>query len=238
MSENYVPREASRLYNRLHRDDLEYLQDLASDSQPNRPVEWRDDLGALVRREWRWDGRLHRDDGPALEGYDNFRGIWLVGWYQRGQLHRDDGPAEVTYQPYGQPLQSPADHPSECPLLLAWYQRGQLHREDGPALEQYYFDGCLSDRVWYQRGQLHRDDGPASESFWPNAQPRSAFWFRYGVRHCDDGPAWLRWHPNMVVAERSWWQNGQLYRPDGCPRECYDDNGNPIPWKRRHFDCV
>ena len=34
------------------------------------------------------DGRLHRDDGPAVE-YANGRRFW----YQNGLLHRVDGPA-------------------------------------------------------------------------------------------------------------------------------------------------
>ena len=39
----------------------------------------------------RWhdsDGKLHRDDGPAIE-YASGRKVW----YQHGLRHRDDGPA-------------------------------------------------------------------------------------------------------------------------------------------------
>ena len=43
-------------------------------------------------KEWRVDGRLHRDDGPAVE--------WKNGtneWWQNGKPHREDG-AAVEYQ--------------------------------------------------------------------------------------------------------------------------------------------
>ena len=39
-------------------------------------------------REWRVNGRLHREDGPAREWPDGFR-----EWRVNGVLHREDGPA-------------------------------------------------------------------------------------------------------------------------------------------------
>ena len=41
-------------------------------------------------QEWRLNGHLHREDGPAY--------IWADGtqsWWQNGQLHRTDGPARI-----------------------------------------------------------------------------------------------------------------------------------------------
>ena len=49
-------------------------------------VEVRDD----GRKEWFLNGKIHREDGPAVE--------WPNGnkyWYINGQLHREDGPAIV-----------------------------------------------------------------------------------------------------------------------------------------------
>ena len=40
------------------------------------------------RKEWYKDGKLHRDDGPAIECADGSK-----HWYKDGKLHRDDGPA-------------------------------------------------------------------------------------------------------------------------------------------------
>ena len=39
-------------------------------------------------KSWYQEGKLHRDDGPAIE-YAN----GTKKWYQEGKLHRDDGPA-------------------------------------------------------------------------------------------------------------------------------------------------
>jgi hypothetical protein len=89
-------------------------------------------------RAWYVNGKLHRDDGPALEEADGYK--W---WYQMGRLHRTDGPATITNGG-----------------TKSWYINGQRHRTDGPAIE--YFN-CS---VWYQNGRLHRRDGPAIE--WVN----------------------------------------------------------------------
>ena len=39
-------------------------------------------------KRWRLNGKLHREDGPAVE--------WASGtkrWHLNGELHREDGPA-------------------------------------------------------------------------------------------------------------------------------------------------
>jgi hypothetical protein len=84
--------------------------------------------------EWRLNGQLHRDDGPAVTWEDGSE-----EWYQHGQLHRDDGPA-VTY-PDGTEV---------------WWQHDRLHRDGGPAVT-----GEDGSEEWWQHGQLHRDGGPA-----------------------------------------------------------------------------
>lgn len=40
--------------------------------------------------EWRLNGQLHREDGPAYEWPDGYK-----AWYRFGKLHREDGPAIV-----------------------------------------------------------------------------------------------------------------------------------------------
>ena len=45
----------------------------------NGRVEWRDE-----------QGRLHREDGPALEHANGSE-----KWYRHGKRHRDDGPAAI-----------------------------------------------------------------------------------------------------------------------------------------------
>jgi len=76
-------------------------------------------------KEWRLNGQLHREDGPAEE-YPN----GTKKWFLNGKLHRTDGPAveNVDGTKY-------------------WYLNGKRHREDGPAVE--YADGS---KLWYFHG--------------------------------------------------------------------------------------
>ena len=39
-------------------------------------------------KRWYLDGKLHREDGPAIEWADGGK-----SWYRNGKLHREDGPA-------------------------------------------------------------------------------------------------------------------------------------------------
>jgi hypothetical protein len=62
---------------------------------------------------WYLNGKLHREDGPAVR-YSNGDKFW----YLNGKRHREDGPA-IEY--------SDGD---KC-----WFLNGKFHREDGPAIE-------------------------------------------------------------------------------------------------------
>ena len=72
--------------------------------------------------EYRLDGELHREDGPAIEFTNGNKEWWL-----NGKLHREDGPAiEYTNG------------------TKEWWLNGKRHREGGPACE--YTNGT---KVWY-----------------------------------------------------------------------------------------
>ena len=76
--------------------------------------------------EWRHDGRLHREDGPAVI-YPS--GGWA--WLNHGLRHRLGGPA--VYSPnYSQ----------------EWYYYGSHHREDGPAIELN-----TGSKLWFINGK-------------------------------------------------------------------------------------
>ena len=77
------------------------------------------------RKEWYFNGKLHREDGPAIEDAngDKF-------WYLNGELHREDGPAIEWAN---------GDK--------SWWLNDVLHREDGPAV--VYADGS---KEWYLNG--------------------------------------------------------------------------------------
>lgn len=80
----------------------------------------------IGHKHWHLNGKLHREDGPAIEYADGEE--W---WYLNGKLHREGGPAikYVNGDKY-------------------WYLNNFLHREDGPACES--FDGY---KFWYYRGK-------------------------------------------------------------------------------------
>ena len=85
---------------------------------------------------WYLNGKLHRIDGPAIEGANGDK-----RWYLNGKQHRIDGPAmEYTNGD------------------KEWFLNGRLHRIDGPAIE--YTNGS---KCWFLNDELHRIDGPAVE---------------------------------------------------------------------------
>jgi hypothetical protein len=53
------------------------------------------------KTEWKFNGKLHREDGPAVEWVNGdkswyINGKWANGdkeWFINGKLHREDGPA-------------------------------------------------------------------------------------------------------------------------------------------------
>jgi hypothetical protein len=88
----------------------------------NEPTLTVDECGT---KRWILNGKLHREDGPALE-YSNGD----KAWYINDKLHRLYGPAVERTSGY-----------------KAWYLNEKRHREDGPAVEcsdgtkWWWFDG-------------------------------------------------------------------------------------------------
>jgi len=79
---------------------------------------------------WYLNGKLHREDGPAIE--------WVDGdkeWYLNGERHRTEGPAiEYTNG------------------TKEWYLNGERHRENGPAVEYAY-----GYKAWYLNGKKYTE---------------------------------------------------------------------------------
>lgn len=82
---------------------------------------------------WLKNGKIHRDNGPAMYKID---GGFV--WYQNGKIHRNDGPAII-----------------HIDGRMEWVQYGLRHRDNGPAIETYDM------LEWYQYGILHNLYGPA-----------------------------------------------------------------------------
>jgi hypothetical protein len=83
--------------------------------KPSGAVEWRDE-----------EGRLHREDGPAI-----IHANGSYKWYRHGVRHREGGPACVYVNG-----------------TEKWYLNGLRHREDGPAA--IYPDGR---ELWFIEGE-------------------------------------------------------------------------------------
>ena len=85
----------------------------------------------LGDKHWFLNGKLHREDGPAVEYVDGYK-----SWYLNGKFHREDGPA-VEYENGDK----------------QWFLNGLCHREDGPAIE--FADGT---KEWYLNGKEVTED--------------------------------------------------------------------------------
>ena len=68
---------------------------------------------------WELNGKLHREDGPAVIRPDGYQ-----AWYLNGKRHRVGGPAITNYVG-----------------TQAWFMNDNYHRVDGPAV--IYHDGRL-----------------------------------------------------------------------------------------------
>jgi hypothetical protein len=84
-----------------------------------------DEFGNKV---WRYNGNLHRENGPAyiLE-------TGMQAWYRHGTIHRDNGPA-VIHDNGG----------------YEWWLNGCRHRTDGPAIKR-----ATGSLAWWLNGRIY-----------------------------------------------------------------------------------
>ena len=90
-------------------------------------IEYKVEVDTDGTKHWYLKGKLHCEDGPAIEWTDGTK-----HWYLKGKLHREDGPAIEWAEG------------TKC-----WHLSGKFHREDGPAIEAS--DG---NKWWYLKGKL------------------------------------------------------------------------------------
>ena len=75
---------------------------------------------------WYLNGKLHRENGPAIELTNGYKEWWI-----NDKLHRKDGPAV-----------------EDANSSKEWYINGKRHREDGPAVEWAY-----GHKEWWLNGE-------------------------------------------------------------------------------------
>jgi hypothetical protein len=131
-------------------------------------------------KEWYLNGKLHREDGPAIERANGDK--W---WYLNGKQHREDGPAVEYANGDKWWYLNGKRHREDGPAIERakgdkwWYLNGKYHREDGPAIEL-----ANGTKEWYLNGKYHREDGPAFEG-----SNGTKEWHLNGKLHREDGPA-------------------------------------------------
>jgi hypothetical protein len=143
---------------------------------------------------WYLNGKLHREDGPAVERANGYK-----EWRLNDKLHREDGPA-VEY----------ASGTKE------WYLNGKRHREDGPAVERasgdkmWFLDGqqLTEDEHWLVTPSNMKADETAAAEFFPacscDQAPAPANSYLAGYKTCGcDGlvPVWLEDSERPEVAQ-------------------------------------
>jgi hypothetical protein len=146
------------------------------------------ELSDFVRR-WHKKGRLHREDGPAIERADGSKSWWLNGFlcseeeWKAEVAKLNNKPAEEAkaMENKEEPVVLKLNYRQEVPsnftgIILhrngekVYSKNGKPHREDGPAI--IWNDGVYE--AWYSNGLFHRVDGPArkwangTEEFWLN----------------------------------------------------------------------
>lgn len=116
---------------------------------PNGPavIDMRNDER---RMEWYLDGKLSRNDGPAIVVHDEQGRLVREGFYQAGKHHRVDGPAELQYDP-----------DTGIAYTEMWKVNGQLHREGNlPAIIGRDCDtGEVIEELYYEHGKAIVPDG-------------------------------------------------------------------------------
>lgn len=192
-----------------------------------------------TREHWH-RGRLHREDGPAVEFAGKelhlrlpFGELRLFGpvelWFRRGRLHRDGEPAV-----------------RDAKGSALWFTEGRVHRDDGAAVEDV--DDHGTNLWWFRDGIHHRDDGPAFihdglGTEWSSPESDLALaghteiWLREGKLHREAGPA-----IGDADGNERWYRHGRLHREDGPaiinnaaatagvdePAEAWYLNGRPV----------
>lgn len=101
--------------------------------------------GCVIFEVYYWQGKVHREDGPAIIGRWDTGKISREGYCLFGEMHRDPrlGPANIEYHPDGRVRRA------------EYFVKAERHRENGPADYFATMDGKVTE-VWYNGGVLLR----------------------------------------------------------------------------------
>ena len=166
---------------------------------------------------WYVNGKLHREDGPALVEYYENGQIMSNECYVNGKLHREDGPALVEYYENGQ-IKS-----------QKWYENAKLHKNDYSAIINYYENGQMDEYEYlhkkhypeiihyYENGYLHKKYYPEIIKYHEyNIKDATIFeyyetgqkWKKDGKYYREDGPSIIEYRENGQINLKTWYNNG------------------------------
>jgi antitoxin component YwqK of YwqJK toxin-antitoxin module len=129
--------------------------------------------GKIKSQQWRINGILNNENGPAVIYYYKNGQIKSQSWYINGIIHNVNGPAYIDYYKNGKIE------------YQAWYINGILHNENGPSNIFYYENGQIESQSWYINGILHNENGPAYIYYYENGQINFQEWWLNGVELSD-----------------------------------------------------
>lgn len=162
------------------------------------------------------NGKLHREDGPAVIHNNPKKAL---GWYLNGQ--------RLGLEKWGQKTKFTGC--IDCVHFKLWLQDGLIHRLNGPAIE------AINGREeWYIRGVKHREkDQPAVIDPAKNLKE----WYIEGRLSRSKGPAiiegsrmeWYIWGGRMSII--SWGEDMRTGERDVDGRKNYE--GNIVYWHKR-----
>lgn len=160
-------------------------------------------------RLWRdGQGKLHRDEGPAVIIVSAETGkVISEKWFRHGLLHRDGDQPALTEL-----------HTSGATEFI-WAKEGLVHRENRPARVVREPDGSSNwVEQWRLRGEFHRVGGPAVIYVDPDSGVVNIErWCENGRSHRPDGPAEIeRDETTGVVRSEDWYLNGNPVQPRAC----------------------
>lgn len=203
--------------------------------------------GTLETIEWYKNGKLDKDDRPAIVEYYKDGTIKIEEWYKDDQLHRDNAPAVVEY------------YKDKTIKLEQWYKNHKLHRVAGPAVVEYYENKTIKTEKWYEKDELHRIDSPAVTEYYQDKTIKSKKWYERGmlnryfneyalIEYYENGnvrlkekyrngqlsgtKAKVQYYPDQTVMLEESYRNGQLYGFELPAVVAYDENG-----KKKYVKC-
>lgn len=147
------------------------------------------------------EGKLHRDDEPALIKFDRHGKITEELWYQHGILSSTVRPSHIICRP---------------DRIEKWYLNGKIHRDNGPAV--IIGNGDFIKKLWYTNGINYRKDGPSLTEHKNDNIVTERYHDENGKLHNhEDGPAELSYNSDGTISCELYNIHGKYVQTDDKP---------------------